>query len=267
MNDNNRNRPIFQSAVPSTGMGWYQQRMIAAVNSMLSETPGLESSRYVERTWDWSSETTNHPLQEDPQTMISSIEYGSSTRTEPDGPRVRFVNDYESLQQAIRELGPGGGTVYLENTIHVPDGYRLAAHNIRFVGATGPPKKEQMIICFTGHRDCITHRSELEEIRFKHKGAKWIHGGAKDGFDKQVAEFIEWDGNIEFEVFPPKYNLYAPNYAPIERNRRMVDQADLLIACYDQRITGGTHDTIKYATRIGVLIEFVTAYQSALVVK
>ncbi len=182
-------------------------------------------------------------------------------------PRVRFVNDYESLQQAIRELGPGGGTIYLENTIYVPNGYGIDTPNIRFVGATGPARKEQMIICFTGHRDCVTHQSELEAIRFKYKGAKWIHGGAKDGFDKQVAEFIEWDGNIEFEVFRPEYNRYPPQYAPIKRNHHMVDIALLVVACWDGRTTGGTFDTKEYAISKGTGVEYVTAYAEALVVK
>ncbi len=173
------------------------------------------------------------------------------------GPRVRFVNDYESLQQAIRELGPGGGTICLENSIYVPDDAIVSTHNLRFVGATGPAKKEQMIICFTGHRDCETDVEELKQIRFKYPKAKWIHGKARTGFDKQVQDFIEWDGNIEFELFPPKYNLYPSAYAPIERNHRMVDQANLVVACYDGRITGGTHDTVQYAHSNDVSVEFV----------
>ncbi len=176
--------------------------------------------------------------------------------------------DEEALRLAIQDLGSQGGTIYLPEGTYSFEGISELPSAIRSTGAatmTIPPaKKERMIICFTGHRDCVTHQSELEAIRFKYKGAKWIHGGAI-GFDEQVRKFIEWDGNIEHQVFKPNYAAYSSHYAPIQRNHRMVDQANLVVACWDHRIAGGTYDTIQYAHSNDVKVEYVTALQVALV--
>lgn len=106
-----------------------------------------------------------------------------------------------------------------------------------------------MIICFTGHRDCLCDELRLAGLQLDYPGAKWIHGGAKTGFDKQVHDHIVRN-DIPFEVYRPEYDKYPPKVAPIMRNHKMIDllqQGDLLVSCWDGRPVGGTYDTITYA--------------------
>ncbi len=116
-----------------------------------------------------------------------------------------------------------------------------------------------MIICFTGHRDCIVSEYDLFRLHLDHPNAKWIHGGAKSGFDKQVQDFINsLTEGIEFEVFPPEYDKYSPKVAPIMRNHKMIDmKPDLLVALWDGTKTGGTYDTIEYAKSKGIEIKYL----------
>lgn len=118
-----------------------------------------------------------------------------------------------------------------------------------------------MIIGFTGHRDKITNLFQLAGIQLDHPGAKWIHGGAKSGFDAQVHKHIlRNQPAIPFEVFEPEYDKYPqnPKYAPLARNReKIVEPCDLLVACYDGRVHGGTYDTIRHAKSLGKEIYFV----------
>lgn len=105
-----------------------------------------------------------------------------------------------------------------------------------------------MIICFTGHRDKVTDPAELYAIANQYPGAIWMHGGAR-GFDSQVDAYAR-DHCIQVEVVRPNYSMDDYRYAPLVRNRKMVDAADLVIACYDGRKTGGTWFTINYARRM-----------------
>lgn len=120
----------------------------------------------------------------------------------------------------------------------------------------------QWIIVFTGHRNKMTANAHLMEIHQSMPNAKWIHGGAKDGFDMQVQRFIEYY-NIPFEVFEPEYDKYPerPRYAPLARNYHMVDIGHLVVACYDGRREGGTYRTIEYATKTaGKPVKYLPAY-------
>lgn len=107
-----------------------------------------------------------------------------------------------------------------------------------------------MIIGFTGHRDKITDPAELMAIHKLYPNAVWVHGGAKDGFDKQVNDFALSVGKIRgttLIVIRPNYGKYPPNIAPLIRNKEIVNMADLLICCYDGRKKGGTFQTRNYA--------------------
>ena len=105
-----------------------------------------------------------------------------------------------------------------------------------------------MRICFTGHRDRITDPVELDNIHNLYRDATWIHGGA-EGFDAQVDVYARKHG-IPVEVVRPDYSVGNPKSAPIIRNMKMVDSADILVACYDGRLLGGTLFTIKYARKM-----------------
>lgn len=107
-----------------------------------------------------------------------------------------------------------------------------------------------MTIAFTGHRDRRCDEALLCALAAEFPRAVWVHGGAR-GFDEQVRAYAERHG-ISADERRPNYAAYPPKAAPLIRNREIVDQADLLIACYDGRERGGTYYTIRYARERGV---------------
>ena len=106
-----------------------------------------------------------------------------------------------------------------------------------------------MKIAFTGHRDKMVYEHTLDYIASKYPGATWVHGGAA-GFDSQVEHYARSHG-IPTEVIGPDYETYPPKEAPLERNKVIVDGADMLFACYDGRSRGGTAFTVNYARKVG----------------
>jgi hypothetical protein len=107
-------------------------------------------------------------------------------------------------------------------------------------------------VAFTGHRDRETDPAVFDTI----PRGLWIHGGAI-GFDRQVQDYAEAHG-IEAVVIRPDYRRHGRR-APHVRNRQIVDAAEILIACYDGRTTGGTAFTVGYARRKGKPVRIVEA--------
>jgi hypothetical protein len=110
-------------------------------------------------------------------------------------------------------------------------------------------------IGFTGHRDKIADPNWLSELYDEFPLSTWGHGNAKDGFDKQVDEFVMW-GRIPCVRFPPLPEVIATKGyvgALLERNIELVDWLDglddLLVALYDGRTYGGTYRTVTNAKR------------------
>lgn len=101
-----------------------------------------------------------------------------------------------------------------------------------------------MNIVFTGHRDKRAEISIFKEIAEKYPRSTWFHGGAI-GFDSQVEEEAK-KRNIPTRVFIPNYDLYRRN-APLVRNIEMLNYADLVVALYDGRVSGGTFFVISRA--------------------
>lgn len=108
-------------------------------------------------------------------------------------------------------------------------------------------------IMFTGHRNAKTSIKCLKEIAKRIPNVTWIHGGAK-GFDEQVEKYAI-ENNIKTEVFKPDYKFGKA--APLIRNKKMIESADLVIACYDGRKSGGTNQSILYAFNKGKNVFFV----------
>ena len=108
-----------------------------------------------------------------------------------------------------------------------------------------------MIIAFTGHRDKQTTEEFLDMLP---KDALWVHGGAK-GFDSQVENYAQRH-NIKTKVIRPDYNKYTPKAAPLIRNKEIIRGADLLVACYDGRLYGGTFYTINLARQQNIPIKY-----------
>ena len=112
-------------------------------------------------------------------------------------------------------------------------------------------------IAFTGHRNKITDPSYLDRIAAHYPNAVWVQGEAK-GFDSQVKAYA-LAHDIPVESHPPNYTRYGRG-APFVRNRAMVDRAEIVIACYDLRATGGTVYTMKYAKKTGKKVFVVPAF-------
>lgn len=111
-----------------------------------------------------------------------------------------------------------------------------------------------MNIGFTGHRNKTIDKSALQALAEEFPQSIWIHGGAI-GFDSQVSEFASQMG-ITQKIIRPNY-LQHGRPAPLIRNRQIVFDADLLVACFDGRKTGGTAYTIKQAQKLKKPIRFL----------
>ncbi len=126
-----------------------------------------------------------------------------------------------------------------------------------------------MRIGFTGHRDKLAPQGSLNSLTKEYPDAVWYHGGAK-GFDTQVETFAVEHG-IKTKVVPPLYDKIHPIYdhppsafvkpwnliAPLERNKVIVKCANLLIALWDGRESGGTYFTIMYAFKHHKKVGFI----------
>ena len=106
-----------------------------------------------------------------------------------------------------------------------------------------------MKIAFSGHRDRKANPADVLEALAAYPDATVIHGGAK-GFDTQVHE-LAIAGQRTVQVFRPDYRQHG-RAAPLKRNTEMLAQADLVVALYDGRHTGGTYSTIQKARKVGV---------------
>lgn len=114
---------------------------------------------------------------------------------------------------------------------------------------SNPVPSAFMIIGFTGHRNRLATKEQLIVIEKKFGYADlWLHGGARKGFDHQVDNFAKSKG-IPVEKITPNYRKYPPKFAPIARNRVIVDRSDIIVALWDGRKTGGTYSTIQYAKK------------------
>ncbi len=74
-----------------------------------------------------------------------------------------------------------------------------------------------------------------------------ISGGAK-GVDSYAAEYAK-NNNIKLTVILPEYKKYS-RYAPLLRNKRIVEAADKIIAFWDGK-SKGTLFVINYAKEVG----------------
>ena len=70
-----------------------------------------------------------------------------------------------------------------------------------------------------------------------------VSGGAK-GVDTYAREFARRKGLKMIEIFPD-YEKYG-NFAPLERNKRIVDESDCILAFWDGK-SRGTKYALDYA--------------------
>lgn len=117
---------------------------------------------------------------------------------------------------------------------------------------------DDLVIGFTGHRNAVSNEYTLADIQLRYPHATWIHGGAKQGFDAQIQKHIERN-QIPHHIYYPEYDKYPPKIAPLHRNTTIAKNCHFLIACYDGRKTGGTHDCIEKAKSMGKPIVYIEA--------
>ncbi len=100
-----------------------------------------------------------------------------------------------------------------------------------------------MKIAVVGSRGLFIGNDELNDYLCE---ADEIISGGASGVDSCAADYAD-DHKIKLTVFLPEYNIYG-RAAPIVRNKKIVDQADLVIAFWDG-ISKGTLSVIEYAKK------------------
>ena len=96
---------------------------------------------------------------------------------------------------------------------------------------------------------------DLVKISQNYPNSLWIQGGAT-GFDTQGEQVAEALG-IPCKCIPAEWATYGKAAGPI-RNEKMLDLAQLVVACWNGRTKGGTYQTITSAKRRGLEIVYLT---------
>ena len=104
------------------------------------------------------------------------------------------------------------------------------------------PKSSKPIVCICGSRSIKDLNLDfyLDPDYF----GEIVTGGAA-GVDT-IAEKWAKKHNIEWVCYLPQYEIYGGKYAPLVRNKQMIEYADECIAFWDGK-SKGTLMTIEYA--------------------
>ncbi len=100
-----------------------------------------------------------------------------------------------------------------------------------------------MKIAVVGSRNIFLSNAQLSPYLVSAK--EIVSGGAK-GVDSCAARYAK-ENHIKLTEFLPAYDLYG-RYAPIIRNKQIVDYADMVIIFWDGR-SKGSLSVIKYAEK------------------
>ena len=84
-------------------------------------------------------------------------------------------------------------------------------------------------------------------------GDEIVSGGAI-GVDRLAAEYARENG-LKLVEFLPQYERYG-RAAPIERNKKIVDYADKIVAFWDGK-SKGTLSVVEYAQKVGKPCEVI----------
>lgn len=101
-----------------------------------------------------------------------------------------------------------------------------------------------MIVAVVGSRGLAVNDIQ----RYLPEGVTEIVSGGARGIDSCAKEYAE-KHNIRLTEFLPEYKLYG-RAAPIKRNIKIIDYADLVIALWDGR-SKGTESVIRNCRKIG----------------
>jgi hypothetical protein len=131
-----------------------------------------------------------------------------------------------------------------------------------------------VVLAFTGSRRGLTpaQLAALAEVLAGYPGAT-LHNGCAEGADEAALD-IAYDLGLRLECWPCNYDqrerawnyVYEnplatlhPTAPPLERNRRMVEAASVVVACPDgpEERRSGTWSTVRAARRLGRSIVIV----------
>ena len=93
---------------------------------------------------------------------------------------------------------------------------------------------------------------QVDIAKYIPRGISLIVSGGAKGID-QLAEEYANEHNIAKLIFMPEYDKYGSR-APLERNKTIVENADIVIAIWDGK-SRGTKFTIGYAEKVGKTVE------------
>lgn len=104
------------------------------------------------------------------------------------------------------------------------------------------PKSSKPVVCICGSRSIKD--LNLDFYLDPNYFGEIVTGGAA-GVDT-IAEKWAKKHNIEWICYLPQYEIYGGKYAPLVRNKQMIEYADECIAFWDGK-SKGTLMTIEYA--------------------
>ena len=106
-----------------------------------------------------------------------------------------------------------------------------------------------MKVLISGTRNA-THEKDYEKLKAaieKHypDATEIIHGGAK-GIDT-LAGIYAAEKELKETIVKPDYKNHAPKIAPLVRNTKLVELADVVLCYFKESKKGGTADTARKA--------------------
>lgn len=104
------------------------------------------------------------------------------------------------------------------------------------------PKSSKPVVCICGSRSIKD--LNLDFYLDPNYFGEIVTGGAA-GVDT-IAEKWAKKHNIEWVCYLPQYEIYGGKYAPLVRNKQMIEYADECVAFWDGK-SKGTLMTIEYA--------------------
>lgn len=108
------------------------------------------------------------------------------------------------------------------------------------------PKSSKPIVLICGSR--TIDNINLDRYLNPNNYSEVISGGA-NGVDTLAEQWAKKNG-LEFCAYLPNYKVFGGKYAPIVRNREMVEFSDECVAFWDGK-SKGTLMTVKYALSLG----------------
>ena len=108
------------------------------------------------------------------------------------------------------------------------------------------PKSSKPIVCICGSRSIKD--LNLDFYLDPNYFGEIVTGGAV-GVDTIAEKWAKKHG-IEWVCYLPQYKIYGGKYAPLVRNKEMIEYADECVAFWDGK-SKGTLMTIEYALSLG----------------